>query len=136
MKNKPEITVFCGSSRFVELMAVAAWIVERDEQKITMGLHLLPYWYCENEIPDHIAEYEGVADQMDELHLRKIDLANEIFVINHKNYIGDSTRREIEYATKNGKKIRWYTSDPVADKVNSILVDFLKRQKDDLEDKS
>ena len=40
-------------------------------------------------------------------HLRKIDLADEIFVINVGGYIGESTRREIAYAEKTGKKVRY-----------------------------
>jgi len=42
----------------------------------------------------------------DELHLRKIDLADEILVINPGGYIGESTRREIEYAERIGKPVR------------------------------
>ena len=41
------------------------------------------------------------------MHLRKIDLADEILVINVGGYIGDSTRREIAYAEKTGKKINY-----------------------------
>jgi hypothetical protein len=44
---------------------------------------------------------------LDELHLRKIDLADEIFVLNVDGYVGESTRREIEYAKQQGKQIRW-----------------------------
>ena len=41
------------------------------------------------------------------MHLAKIDLADEIFVINVDNYIGDSTRNEIEYAKSKGKRVRF-----------------------------
>lgn len=58
---------------------------------------------------DHGAEALGqdVAKRLDELHLRKIDLADEVFVLNVGGYIGDSTRREIQYATKIGKPIKF-----------------------------
>ena len=79
------------------------WEFERDEGVITMGLHLLPSWYSTEE--SHQAEHEGVAAHMDELHLRKIDLADYIFVANKDGYIGDSTRREIAYARGLGKKV-------------------------------
>lgn len=118
--NKPKIVVFCGSSKFTQLMAVAMWLVERDEQAITLGLHLLPNWYP-NVPESHLAEAEGVADQMDELHLRKIDLCDEVFVINYDHYIGDSTRREIEYAQKLNKPIRWYTHDKIGEQINAML---------------
>ena len=119
---KPKVIVLCGSSRFCEIMAVCAWLLERDENAITMGLHLLPWWYATNEeIPSHLAEHEGVAEQMDELHLRKIDLATEIFVVNVNHYIGDSTRREIEYAKEKGLPIRWFTDDPLGADVQFIV---------------
>ena len=41
------------------------------------------------------------------MHLRKIDLADEIFVINVGGYIGESTRSEIAYAEKTGQKVRY-----------------------------
>lgn len=105
----PKVIVLCGSSRFVEIMAVAAWILERDEGAITMGLHLLPNWYSTEPIPNHLAEHEGCAPHMDELHLRKIDLADEVFVINWDDYVGESTSREIAYAGKLDKPVRWIT---------------------------
>ena len=103
---KPEVIVLCGSSRFVAEMAVIAWAFERDEGVITMGLHLLPVGYCD-DVPGHIAEHEGVAEKMDELHWRKIDLADKIFVVNIGGYIGDSTRAEIEYAERTGKTVKY-----------------------------
>ena len=95
---KPEVIVLCGSSRFVAEMAVIAWVFERNEGVITMGLHLLPGDYTDAE--DHLAEHEGVAERTDELHWRKIDLADKIFVVNIGGYIGDSTRAEIKYAER------------------------------------
>ena len=125
---KPKIVTMCGSSRFVDIMAVCAWLIERDEHAITMGLHLLPLWY-EGDIPDHLAEHEGVADEMDELHFRKIDISHEIFVVNKDDYIGESTRKEIECAQASKKNIRWYSHDPVGDKVREIISKFLNEQK-------
>jgi len=119
--NKPKTIVLCGSSRFVDIMAVCAWIIERDEKAITMGLHLLPEWYCKSNIPDHLAEHEGCAAEMDELHLKKIDLCDEIFVVNFNDYIGESTTREIGYTVRRGKIIRLFTNDPVGKKVMDII---------------
>ena len=120
MEENPKIVALCGSSRFADIMAVCAWIIERDERAITMGLHLLPGWYP-NCPDDHLAEHEGVADAMDLLHLRKIDLSDEIFIVNFDYYIGSSTSNEVAYAKKNGKKIRWFTHDPVGQKIMSML---------------
>ena len=44
---------------------------------------------------------------LDDMHKRKIDMADEIFVINVGGYIGDSTRSEIQYAKMNGKKVNY-----------------------------
>ena len=46
-------------------------------------------------------------EMLDDMHKRKIDMADEIFVINVGGYIGDSTRSEIDYAIEHGKKIRY-----------------------------
>lgn len=50
---------------------------------------------------------EGTKEMLDDMHLRKIDLADGIFVINPGGYIGTSTRNEIEYAHKTGKTISY-----------------------------
>ena len=118
---KPKIVVMCGSSRFCEIMAVAAWMIEKKEKAITMGLHLLPGWYFDTPISDHLAEHEGVADSMDALHMRKIDLCDEIFVINYDDYIGSSTTNEIHYAQKLGKSIRWYTHDQIGKNIDELI---------------
>jgi len=48
---------------------------------------------------------------MDNLHLRKIDLSDEIFVVNVDGYIGESTAREIKYAEKIGLNVRYFGKD-------------------------
>lgn len=124
----PKVVVICGSSRFVDIMAVCAWLIERDEKAIAMALHLLPIWYAPDLPDDHLAEHEGVAVAMDELHLRKIDLATEIFVVNRGDYIGSSTQREIEYAISHGKTVRWYTHDPIGREVEARISSFLQKR--------
>jgi hypothetical protein len=120
-EEKPKVIVLCGSSRFHDIMAVCAWLLEREENAITMGLHSLPWWYSPVPIPDHLAEHEGVKEQLDNLHMRKIDLADEIFVVNFEDYTGNSTKREIAYAEKRGLPLRWYTQDPIGYQVDEIL---------------
>lgn len=46
-------------------------------------------------------------EMLDDMHKRKIDLADEIFVINVGGYIGESTKSEIEYAKATGKKVNY-----------------------------
>jgi len=133
--GKPKVVTLCGSSKFCDIMAVCAWVIERDEKAISMALHLMPHWYpdCPD---DHLAEHEGVADAMDNLHLRKIDLSDEIFVVNYNHYFGESTTREIEYAQSKGLPVRWFTHDPVGEEVQRIIDAFqekLKKQSNEVE---
>ncbi len=108
--EQPKIVCLCGSSRFIQVMAVEAWEAEK-RGEIALSLHLLPAWYTTpggGECPsDHLAEAEGIAEQMDELHLRKIDLADRVLVINCNGYIGESTTREIAYAGAAGKPVTY-----------------------------
>jgi hypothetical protein len=48
--------------------------------------------------------------RLDELHKRKIDLADEVLILNVGGYIGESTRSELEYAREHDKIIRWLES--------------------------
>jgi hypothetical protein len=50
---------------------------------------------------------EEQKEMLDDMHKRKIDMADEIFVINVNGYIGSSTKSEIEYANKIGKKVNY-----------------------------
>jgi len=130
---KVKVVTICGSSKFVDIMAAVQWILERDEGAITMGLHLLPYWYCSSAT--HFAEFENVGEQMDFLHMEKIRLADEILVVNTSvlvdtEYIGESTRKEIEYAKSLGKKIRYLSGEPkIKEEVLWKIKSFIVNQK-------
>ena len=52
----------------------------------------------------------GTKEMLDKMHLQKIDMADEIFVINVGGYIGESTRREIAHAEQTGKPVRYLES--------------------------
>jgi len=123
-KDKPKMITICGSSRFIEHMAVLGWLLEKEEGAIVMGLNYLPHWYGAD--PDHQGEKEGVAEAMDELHLRKIDISDEIFVVDVDRYIGRSTKREIEYAEQQGKVIRLYSCEELGRKIEHMYDDYLK----------
>ena len=56
---------------------------------------------------DDVVWTEGVKTMLDDMHKRKIDMADEIFVINVGGYIGSSTRSEIDYALAHGKKVNY-----------------------------
>ena len=52
-------------------------------------------------------ENDGTKEMLDDMHKRKIDMADEIYVINKNGYIGNSIRSEIEYAKEHGKVINY-----------------------------
>jgi hypothetical protein len=58
---------------------------------------------------DNITVTPEQALMFERIHRRKIELADEIFVIDPEGYIGESTRNEIEYATAKGKAVRYYS---------------------------
>jgi hypothetical protein len=109
MPDRPKIICLCGSTRFIEQFAVKTWELEL-QGHIVLGCTLLPHWYTSG-IQDHFAEHEGVKAQRDELHLRKIDLADEILVLNFGGYIGYSTREELIYARASGKPVQFLEPD-------------------------
>ena len=51
--------------------------------------------------------YSILKEKLDQLHFRKIEMADEVLVLNIDNYMGYNTRREVEYARKLGKKVRY-----------------------------
>jgi hypothetical protein len=111
---RPIVVCFCGSVRFSEQMLVTAWEYAK-AGIIVLGWCVLPDSYFatfpgsrgDDEAGVHAAEKEGVKEALDELHKRKIDLADQIFVINVGGYVGDSTKSEIRYAIKHDKPLRW-----------------------------
>jgi hypothetical protein len=100
-----KIVCISGSTRFLDTMAIAAWEMEK-QGILVIGPHLLPVSYP-GVTPSHQAEVEGVRETLDELHLRKIDLCDEVYVVNVGGYIGESTTNELKYARKVGKPIRF-----------------------------
>ena len=104
--QKTKLICLCGSSRFIESFAVLAWKFEK-LGAITFSLQCFPLSYYTNYAGDNLVAAECVSNQIDELHLRKINLASEIFVINVNGYISKSTTREIAYAQKLCKPVKY-----------------------------
>lgn len=104
--DKPKIVCLCGSTRFFEAFQKAQF----DETMagrivLTIGCNMKSDTDIFGHLPEH--ELNAIKGKLDELHLRKIDLADEILVLNVNDYIGDSTRREILYAQEHNKPVRW-----------------------------
>ena len=95
-----KIVTLCGSTRFKEqFMEVQKRLTLEGCIVISVGMF--------GHSGDEEVWKPGVKEMLDDMHLRKIDLADEIFVINVGGYIGESTRREIAYAEKTGKKVNY-----------------------------
>ena len=95
-----KIITLCGSTRFKDaFLKVQKRLTLEGKIVISVGLF--------GHSGDDEVWAEGIKEMLDDMHLRKIDLADEIFVINVGRYIGDSTRKEIEYATASGKLVRY-----------------------------
>ena len=110
VSDKPKVICLCGSTRFTEEMLVKQWELTK-EGFIVLSWCALPEWYFTGGDKAHIGDQEGVKEVVDTVHLRKIDLADLVFVINIDGYIGESTRREIEYAKSKGKLVRYLAND-------------------------
>ncbi len=104
--EKPKVVCFCGSTRFAEYFMINRWELEK-QGIITFGINILPDNYFV-EGNSHGAEQEGVKEILDELHKRKIDLSDEVHILNVGGYIGESTRAEIEYAQSIGKPVKYF----------------------------
>lgn len=48
-----------------------------------------------------------IKSRLDDLHKSKILKSDEIFVINKNGYLGESTKKEIEFAKKNDTRVRY-----------------------------
>lgn len=105
IKPRPTIVCLCGSSQYIDRIAIKSWELEK-KGFIVLGMNLLPQNYPGVQ-EHHQAEAEGIRAHMDELHLRKIDLADQVFVMNVNGYIGQSTMAEIIYASRQGKRVRF-----------------------------
>jgi len=104
MINGTKIICLCGSTRFTEQMLIKQWELTK-QGNVVLGWCILPEGYFQGEA--HGAEQEGVKEIVDNTHLRKIDLADEVFVLNIGGYIGESTRNEITYAEQRNKVVRY-----------------------------
>lgn len=101
--QKPEVITLCGSTKFKEQF------VEVNLKLTMLGIIVLSVgWFGHAE--EHSLQPTGSQKELlDELHKRKIDLSDRIFVIDVDGYIGESTRGEIAYAEAKGLPVDYYT---------------------------
>ena len=103
---KAKVICLCGSTRFTSEMLVIQWELTK-QGNVVLSWCALPDGYIQREDKTHLGEQEDVKEIVDEVHKRKIDLADEVFVLNINGYIGESTRSEIEYAKAHNKPIKY-----------------------------
>ena len=98
-----KIITLCGSTRFVDTFN--EWRKRLTlEGKIVLSIEIVTSQSRQDD-PQH--NNHTMKTMLDELHLRKIDLSDEVLVLNVGGYIGKSTRNEINYAQKTGKIIKY-----------------------------
>ena len=106
IKNYKIITL-CGSTKFKEeFIKVQKELTLQGNIVLSVGL----FGHSgDSEVWENMDEgtLTKTKEMLDDMHKRKIDMSDEIFVINVDGYIGESTKSEIEYANKMGKKISY-----------------------------
>lgn len=122
MIGKYKVITLCGSTRFKNefLKAQKRLTLETSNIVVSVGLF--------GHSGDDEVWTEGTKEMLDDMHLRKIDMADEIYVLNVDGYIGSSTKKEIAYAKRTGKAVRYLEihgikqfEDQITDPKNSAL---------------
>lgn len=102
MIDKYRIITLCGSTKFKEdFIRVQKELTLKGYIVISVGL----FGHADGDYQTVLTD--DIKTMLDDMHKRKIDLADEIFVINKNGYIGSSTRSEIEYALETDKVIAY-----------------------------
>ena len=101
MTDRPEVVCICGSTRFADEMT-------RANRDLTFAgaIVVAPGVFARTD--DRGGDERITLEQkaaLDVLHLRKIDLADRVLVVNPGGYVGESTSREIAYARATGKPV-------------------------------
>lgn len=94
-----KVITICGSMRYSKKMIKIA-----EELELKEGYAVIQ---CVYNVDGQ--KYEGIdASILDKIHRKKIDISDAIYVVNINGYIGESTRKEIEYANNNGKEVIYH----------------------------
>lgn len=102
----PKVVCLCGSTRFSQAYQEANM---RETLYGNIVLTIGCDMKTDSDIFSHYTQeqVDKIKARLDELHLRKIDISDEILVLNVNGYIGESTEREIAYALRFGKRVRY-----------------------------
>src|SRR5438270_5885115 len=116
-KDMPTITCLCGSTRFPEAFHEAN-LRETLAGKIVLTVGIDTKSDKDLLLAGEITEADKA--RLDELHLRKIDLADEVYILNCDGYVGESTMREILYAARHRKALNWL-QQPTRELMKKVL---------------
>ena len=107
MVGNYKVITLCGSTRFKDAFLDAQKKLTL-EGKIVISVGLFGH-SGDSEVWENMDEgtLTKTKEMLDDMHKRKIDMADEIFVINVGGYIGSSTKSEIEYAIATGKEVKY-----------------------------
>ena len=95
-----KVITLCGSTRFKDAFTEA-------QKRLTLQGNIVISVGLFGHSGDNEVWTPGTKEMLDDMHKRKIDMADEIYVINVGGYIGASTRSEIEYAQSMGKPVHY-----------------------------
>jgi hypothetical protein len=107
---RPWTVTLCGSTRFWGAFQDAALTeILRDHAVFSVGCDTKADgdWLTAKKHVGDTRTLEEVKHDLDQLHKRKIDLSDEVFILNVDDYIGQSTKSELDYARQHDKKVRW-----------------------------
>ena len=107
MVDNYKVITLCGSTRFKDEFMEAQKCLTLDGN-IVISVGLFGH-SGDNEVWENMDEgtLTRTKEMLDDMHKRKIDMADEIYMINVGGYIGSSTRSEIEHAEATGKTVRY-----------------------------
>lgn len=108
--DRPTVVCLCGSTRFWRAFQQAGL------DETMAGRIVLSIGAASGTDDEHFGnlprdEYDRIKAMLDELHLRKIDMADEVLILNVGGYIGESTARELAYALEHGKRVRFLEAE-------------------------
>jgi hypothetical protein len=104
--DRPRVVCLCGSTRFKTEFEAA------NRDLTLQGYVVLSVGVFAHADGEELMDYQKEA--LDWLHLRKIDMADHVMVIDVGGYVGESTAREVEYAERAGKTVFfWSGREPI-----------------------
>lgn len=107
--RRPKIVCLCGSTRFYDEFQEANY-AETMAGRIVLSVGFYPHAKAKSGHGEGIGHDSKEKVALDELHKRKIDLSDEVLVLNVGGYMGVSTQSEIAYAIEHGKPVRYLES--------------------------